>query len=187
MQLVSKNNSTYHEADRGATWYSIYPSLAQIEMTMRTSVLLQHFAHHVCIPIAAILQKKKLPPLLPALKNCRQGRKDRKTDKHKKTNKQYTRQDIRLDIRVMVSLSTSGVKLLTLLGNQLCHPSLLLPLIRSSRDLLASSCLLGSSYFFFVVYPDVWSKKTTLLPRACVPDIQRNIHTGLREKLFSLR
>ena len=56
MQLVSKNNSAYHEADKGATWHSVYPSLAQIEMTMRSSVLLQQFSHLVCIPIAPILK-----------------------------------------------------------------------------------------------------------------------------------
>ena len=130
--------------------------------------------------------RKFISPLLSALKICRKYREDRKTDKHNKTSKQYTRQDNRLDIRVMVSPSTPGIKLPAFLGSPFCHP-LLLQLIRWSRELLSSSGLLESSYFFFVVYPDVWLKKTTLLPRACVPDIQRNIHTSLkRENSFSL-
>ena len=46
----------------------------------------------------------------------------------------------------MVSLSTSGVKLLPLLGSPVCHP-LLPPLFRWSRKLLASSGLLERSCF----------------------------------------
>ena len=141
--LVLKNNSTYHEVDKGAAWYRVYPLLAQIEMTMRTSVLVQQFTHLFSIPITSILEKKfsRLWYLLWKIAD--------KTEKQtqKKTSKQYTRQDIRLDIKVMVSLSTPGVKLLTLLGSPFCHP-LLVSLFRWSSVLLASSSLLGSSCLF---------------------------------------
>ena len=154
---------------------------------MHTSVLLQQLTHHVCIPIAAILEKNYLASSIcfENLQKIQRRQRDRQT--HKITSKQYTRQDNRLDIRVMVSPSTSGIKLPAFLHSPFCHP-LLLPFIRWSRELLSSSGLLESSCFFFVVYPDVWLEKTTLLPRACVPDIQRNIHTGLkRETSFFLR
>ena len=68
-----------------------------------------------------------------------------------KTSKQCTRQDIPLYKKVMISLLTYGVKLLALLGSPCCH-SLLLPLLRWPRELLASSCLLWSSCFVVVVY-----------------------------------
>ena len=91
----------------------------------------------------------------------------------RKTSKRYTRQTFLSTEKVMVSLLTSGVKLLTLFGNSCCH-SLLLPLLRWSRELLESSGLLwGSWLIFLVVYPDVWLKYNTLLLRACAVKAQK--------------
>ena len=75
----------------------------------------------------------------------------RKQTDTRKTSKQCTRQDISLYRKVVISLLTSGVKLCAMLGSPCCHP-LLLPLLRWSRELLASSGLLWSS-FVVVVYP----------------------------------
>ena len=143
--VISIEKLQYLSRDRqGATWYRVYASLAQIEMTMPTSVLVQQFTHPVCIPIASILEKKysRLRCLLWKIAD-----KTEKQTNTRKTSKQYTRQDIRLDMKVKVSLSTSGVKLLALLDSPFCH-LLLLSLFRWSCVLFASRGLLGSSCFF---------------------------------------
>ena len=105
---------------------------------MRVPILIQQFTHLVCILIALASLSETYPRLSFLLFG--QDRKNTKRESTRKTNKQYTRQDIPLDRKVMVSLLTSGIKLLTLLGSPCCRP-LLLPLLRWSRKLLASSGL----------------------------------------------
>ena len=129
---VFKMNSTYHEADKSATWYRVFPSFTQIKMTMRASVLAQQFTH------ASDVHPNPSPRFSYLLENCRQDRKIQENTRTK--SKQSTRQDIPLDRKVSVSLSTFGIKLLVLLGSPCRHP-LLLSLLRWSRKLLASSGL----------------------------------------------
>ena len=109
-------------------------------MTMRAPVLVQQFTLLVRIPVAPILEWKLSSPLVLALENCRQDRKDRNIQESKINEQKLYETDIRLDRKVMVPLSPSRIQLLALLGSPCCHP-LLLPLLRWFCKLLASSGL----------------------------------------------
>ena len=149
---------------------------------MRALILVQQFKHLVCSPTALLLEKQLSSPLVPAWENYIQDRKvqERQTGKEKLSGKKTS-----VSTENNGFLSPSGVKLLALLGQS---PLLLLSANRQSHKLLAGGSLFGNSYFFFVVYPDVWFKQSngTLLVQACT-DVQKPIETSLkRENPFPL-
>ena len=139
---------------------TIYPSLTQVEMTMRAPVLIWQFTHLVCIPIAFASLSENHPPLLHVFQT-RQKNYKRKQTNTRKTSKQYTRQDIPLYIKVMISLLTSV--------NGLANSARAAPCC----EVVASS----------LSYPDVWLKQNTLL-QACAVKTQKPIHTGLKRNNF---
>ena len=114
-----------------------------VEMTMRALVLVQQFTHLVCISIALASHSENYPRLSYLLSDKTKKCIKRKQRNTIETSKQYTRQDVPLDRKIMVSLLTSGVKLLALLGSPCCHPSLL-PLLRQRR-IFRSRCVTASS------------------------------------------
>ena len=125
-------------------------------------------------------------------------RKRQQTKKHKGKNKQNSTQaNISLFRKVRVPQWPAPVKLIVLLGSPSCRP-LPLPLLRKSREHLASGGLLFSSVVavvhsdfwlnFIAVYPVVWLSQNALLLGACAIWTQKTIYTGFkRENLFLLR
>ena len=128
--------------------YRVYPSLTQIEMTMRAPFLVKQFTHLVCIQPLPSLSENYLRLLYLLWKITD------KADKYKRSirAKKAQRKKPPVSTEINGFLSPSGVKLLALLGQS---PLLLLPANPQSRKLLASGGLFGSTCFFFVVYPDV--------------------------------
>ena len=125
---------------------TVYPSLPQVEMTMRAPVLIQQFTH-----VVHPNRSHRLLYLFQKIANM--------------TEKMDFAVEIYFRRKVKSPSSPSWVELLALLSRSCLS---LLPANRQSRKLLASARLyFRSCCFVIVVYPDVWLEQNTLLLGAC--------------------